>query len=87
MNDNELALPSHLTLSGKIPKHRDALESLGVDINYPVAKTGIVGSIGKGEPVVALRADMDALPIQVGSSILEKGARAPQQPVSMSLQS
>jgi metal-dependent amidase/aminoacylase/carboxypeptidase family protein len=27
--------------------------------------TGIVGRVGKGSPVVALRADMDALPIRV----------------------
>ena len=44
---------------------RDTLASLEIDFKHPVAKTGIVGSIGSGEPVVALRADMDALPIQV----------------------
>ncbi len=48
------------------------MTSLGVGFEYPIAKTGIVGSIGKGEPIVALRADMDALPIQVGSKSLPR---------------
>jgi len=46
----------------KIAEH---LKSLGINVQYPVAKTGVVGILvgGKPGPVIALRADMDALPI------------------------
>lgn len=45
---------------------RSELDLIGVKYRFPVAITGIIGYIGTGEPpFVALRADMDALPIQV----------------------
>ncbi len=40
------------------------LRSLGIRVETGVGKTGVVGLIGSGGPVIALRAEMDALPIQ-----------------------
>ncbi len=42
----------------------ETLESLGIKVQTGVAKTGVIGYLGKGGPVAAIRADMDALPIQ-----------------------
>ncbi|WP_426064948.1 amidohydrolase [Flavobacterium sp. DSP2-3-1] len=49
--------------SEKIATH---LRSLGIEVQTGVAKTGVVGILkgGKPGPVVALRADMDALPVK-----------------------
>lgn len=49
----------------------EQLKVLGLDVQYPVAKTGVVALL-KGDkpgPVVALRADIDALPITERNSL------------------
>lgn len=47
----------------------ETLRSLGLRVRTGVGKTGVVGYLGEGKPVVALRADMDALPIQEANDV------------------
>ncbi len=56
-------LSNHEFKTGKLVA--DYLKSLGLEVRYPIAKTGVVGILrgGKPGPVIALRSDMDALPI------------------------
>jgi len=41
----------------------EILESLGYRVRRGVGRTGVVADIGSGAPMIAIRADMDALPI------------------------
>jgi len=40
------------------------LNDLGIQVRKNVGRTGVVADLGEGKPIVAIRADMDALPIQ-----------------------
>lgn len=42
----------------------EKLEEMGIEAQTGVGKTGVVGYLGEGAPVIGIRADMDALPIQ-----------------------
>jgi amidohydrolase len=59
---------SEVKTSAKIAEH---LKSLGIDVQTGVAKTGVVGILkgSKPGPVIALRADMDALPVTERNSL------------------
>jgi amidohydrolase len=55
----ELGFEVHRTAA----KVADELEKMGYRVTRGVGKTGVVAEIGEGSPVIALRADMDALPL------------------------
>ena len=56
----ELSFQEHRT-AGLVAEQ---LFELGYRLRTQVGRTGVVAEIGSGQPIVALRADMDALPIQ-----------------------
>jgi len=41
----------------------DELDKLGCRVRHGIGRTGVVADLGTGSPVIAIRADMDALPI------------------------
>ena len=47
---------------------RSQLDDMGISYRHPVAESGILATLGSGHPMVALRADMDALPIEARTS-------------------
>lgn len=45
-------------------KVAEILEQFGVRLRRGVGRTGVVADLGSGKPLIAIRADMDALPLQ-----------------------
>jgi amidohydrolase len=56
----------------------ERLRALGLEVRHPVAKTGVVGILrgGRPGPVVAVRADLDALPIPERNDVPYKSQNA-----------
>ncbi len=55
----------------------DTLTELGIDVKTGVGKTGVVGQLGTGDgPTIAIRADMDALPILEANDVAYKSTNA-----------
>ncbi len=50
-------------------KIAEVLTSLGCRVRQNVGKTGVVGELGQGTRIVAIRADMDALPLQEDNQV------------------
>ena len=50
-------------------KLAEILETFGYRVQTGVGKTGLIAEIGSGKPIVAIRADMDALPIKEANQV------------------
>lgn len=47
----------------------NTLRDMGIEVETGVGKTGVVGRIGEGSPVIGIRADMDALPLDEANDV------------------
>lgn len=63
--DPELGFAEHRTAALVAGR----LRSLGARVRTGVGRTGILAELGDGDPVVAIRADMDALPIEEATDL------------------
>ena len=50
-------------------KVAEILEQFGYSLKRGVGRTGVVAELGSGKPLVAIRADMDALPLQEANQV------------------
>jgi amidohydrolase len=66
----ELSFQEHRTAQAAA----DAVAALGYRVRRGVGRTGVVAELGNGAPIVALRADMDALPIQESNDVAWRSA-------------
>ncbi|MBI3958705.1 MAG: amidohydrolase [Chloroflexi bacterium] len=53
----------------------ESLAEMGIEAQTGVGKTGVVGYLGEGSPVIGIRADMDALPIQEANDVPYKSRK------------